>query len=979
MRTALGPLVALHLAVGCGNEGDGTDTTPNSPPTIVITSPSDGQPFVYPSIVTVVVQVADPNDGPTELLLAWSGSAITGGSPQRPDANGEASLDLTPGPGEHDVTVAVSDPEGESDSATVTFSVALDVDQDGYGPDDCDDTNADIHPGATEICNGVDDDCAGGPDDGLTFTAWYTDSDLDGHGDPATEITSCEDLSTTHVTDGTDCDDLVATTFPGAPELCNGIDDDCANGADDGLVFTSWYDDADGDGWGNGATEVSSCDDLSATHVLDGTDCDDTSAALDHDDVDQDGTDTCAGDCNDLNATIEPGATETCNGADDDCADGIDEGFPTTDWYADTDQDGYGNPTALTMTCVDLSATHVLDATDCDDTSAALNHDDADLDGIDSCAGDCDDNNQAVFPGAVEVCNTIDDNCVDGIDENVGKMDWFTDLDQDGYGDPTTLEESCLDLSATHVTDGTDCDDSDATLNNDDEDQDGFVSCLGDCDDLNALVNPEASDICNGGIDDDCNTATVETAMVDGVGYASLTDAVTDVADGGTVVLCAGVVFTSELSVIDKMVTISGAGPDRSATTLDGSGAPKNNALLVVLPGGELHLQSLTITGAPGGAVKGSSAGGTISADDVWFLENETSGNGGAITGTTITITNSEFTNNEASLGGAVFAMSGGLLTVTDTLFEGNTATLDGGAFHTASPATFTGVDVVDNVASGDVVLGNGGGGGVVVASAGLVTFTDTLFSANEAVGGGALWVIGASIDAGDTTTFEGNVAFSPATSYGGAVLMQAAGNAVTWTGGVFLDNVSDGGAGFAAGGGMVLDANDDGAALGSIVASDIVLDGNETVSPPGANTGGGIWTQGAPISILDTVTMNNISDYGAGTSLNSAGGDLVTLERVEYRANVGVHAGATDIFDADVEMTDCIIEENVGDFVMAVQYGAVLVDFNGTLSVVTSDLGVGANDNVPFDVRVNAGMFPTYNYGNGVSFFCDIATADCI
>jgi len=976
MRTALGPLVVLHLAVGCANDDGGTDTLPNSPPTITITSPSDGQPFIYPATVTVTVQVADPDDGPTELLLAWSGSVITGGTPQRADGSGMATLDLTPQPGDYDVTVSVSDPAGDSDSATVTFSVSPDVDQDGYGADDCDDTDPDVHPGATEICNGIDDDCANGADDGLTFTDWYTDADMDDFGDAATEISSCEDLSTTMVTDGTDCDDQVDTTFPGAPELCNGVDDDCANGADDGLVFLSWYDDVDGDDWGNPDTEISSCDDLSATQVLDGTDCDDTSAVLNHDDADMDGTDSCAGDCNDLNAGVEPGAAETCNGIDDDCDINIDEGFATTDWYADTDQDGYGNPAALTATCLDLSATHVLDATDCDDTSATLNHDDADKDGIDSCTGDCDDEDATILPGAKEVCNGLDDNCVDGIDEGFKLTDWFADTDEDGYGDPKSLEQSCLDLSDTHVLDNTDCDDSDATLNNDDADRDGFASCLGDCDDANALVNPEEMEVCNG-IDDDCNAATPETAMVDGVGYSSITDAVADVADGGTVELCDGVVFPDLITTIDKLVTIKGAGPDRSASTIDGSDAPKNNGMFVVLPTGELHLQTLTITNGIAGAVKGTTAGGTIIVDDCLFLDNDTPGNGSAISGRDITITNSEFTGNEATLGGAVFTFAGGFLTVTDTLFEGNVATLDGGAFHSASPVVFTGVDVIGNTANGSVVLANGGGGGVITATSGLSTFTDTLFSDNLAGSGGALWVIGASVDAGDTTTFESNVA-SASTAYGGAVYMQASGNAITWTGGVFLDNISTA-SGFAAGGGMVLDANDVGVAVGSIVASGIVLDGNQTDGPPANSTGGGIWTQGAPLSILDTVTMNNTSDYGAGTSLNLAGGDTVTLENVEYRGNVGVHAGATDIFDADVEMTDCIIEENVGDVYLGVQYGALLVDVGGTLQVTKSDLGVGAEDNVPFDVLVNSGMFPTYSYGDGVTFFCDIATADCI
>jgi predicted outer membrane repeat protein len=794
MRTALWTLIVLYLATGCGDPTGSDTALQNTPPSITLTSPSDGSSFLEGQVVPLALEVDDPDEADlAALTLAWTGSGLPENPPEHVAANGSLLLDLTPAPGAHEITVVVTDPDGDSGSATVTFTVVPDGDGDGYGSDDCNDDDPDIHPGAAEVCNG--------------------------------------------------------------------IDDDCANGADDGLVFVDWYDDADADGYCDPATGSSSCDDRSATHVVDGTDCDDGSAALNHDDVDFDGTDTCAGDCDDLDAAVEPGATEVCNGIDDDCADGIDEGFPTTDWYADTDQDGYGDPGSVVATCLDLSATRVLDGSDCDDSDAALNHDDAD--------------------------------------------------------------------------------------------DDGSSSCLGDCNDLDALVNPNQEEVCNGGIDDDCDLGTVETAMVDGVGYSSLADAVAGAPAGGTVELCAGVFYPATAINVSKVVTIVGAGPDRSASTLDGSDA-SNNAMFVVSAAGELHLESLIVQNAPAGAVRGTGGAGVVFADDVTFLDNATSGNGGAISAKTLTVSNSTFTGNDATLGGAVFVFAGGLLTVTDSTFDGNAALLDGGAFHTASPAVFT-----------------RGGGGVLTANGALVTFADTLFSDNTAYSGGALWVVGTSVEVDEFTTFDGNLADNPGTAYGGGVWIQASGKAVTWTGGTFVGNVSDAG-GFAAGGGMVLDANDVGAAMGSIVASWMVLDGNATVGPAGANTGGGIWTQGAPITILDTITMNNTSDYGAGTSVNSGGGDVISMERVEYRGNKGVHAGATDIYDASLEMVDCIIEENVGDLFMGVQYGALLVDLNGDLTVTTSDLGVDAADNSPFDVLVNAGMLPTYDYGDGVSFFCD-------
>jgi hypothetical protein len=259
---------------------------------------------------------------------------------------------------------------------------AADGDEDGDGfPDseDCDDDDGSVNPGAEELCNGVDDDCDGEVDEGVDATAWYADADGDGHGDAEVFEEACEPPDG-YVADGDDCDDAEPAAFPGAAEICDGVDNDCDGDIDDadadvdlGTVV-DWFPDLDGDGFGAG-TPV--------------TQCSPPDAHVDNDD-----------DCDDTDPEVSPDAIEVCNDVDDDCDERIDDDDSDLDlstatiWYTDADSDGYGESGSEQIACGGVgSQTDV--------------------------GGDCDDADADVNPGAYDVCgNAIDEDCSGRADES---------------------------------------------------------------------------------------------------------------------------------------------------------------------------------------------------------------------------------------------------------------------------------------------------------------------------------------------------------------------------------------------------------------------------------------------------------------------------------------------------------------------------------------------------------------------------------
>ena len=388
---------------------------------------------------------------------------------------------------DNDCDAAIDGDDPDFDPSTLR-AYYVDGDGDGYGDpateelscspiadrietaDDCDDTNSAINPAADEICDegDVDEDCDGLADDldSSTLTdgmaTSYGDLDGDGYGDPGNALSSCDPIDG-YVANSDDCDDGAAAVNPAATEICDelDVDEDCSGAADDADAgvdpggFSTFFADTDGDGFGDAGATVDQCD-PGGGYIVDNTDCDDSAAA------------------------INPGATEVCDAADVDenCNGSADDADATLDtttqtfYYTDGDGDGYGDvgATGAGHCEGDEPAGVVVDNTDCDDTSAAVN------------------------PGATEVCDAADtdEDCDGDIDDADASLDlstqltYYTDGDGDGYGDVGAT-------GAGHC---------------EGDQPSGMVIDNTDCDDATASVNPGATEICDAlDVDEDCSGA----------------------------------------------------------------------------------------------------------------------------------------------------------------------------------------------------------------------------------------------------------------------------------------------------------------------------------------------------------------------------------------------------------------------------------------------------------------------------------------
>jgi hypothetical protein len=383
---------------------------------------------------------------------------------------------------------------------------ATDVDGDGVTPDqgDCDDDDANVLPGASEICDGVDNNCSGHVDE-------YVKNSCGLCAPEPLEI--CDGLDN-------NCNGLIddgavnacGVCGPAPVEVCDGVDNDCDGQVDEGLTNACG---------GCGRLPVEACDGVD-------NDCDNQIDEGCDVDLDADGVTPRDGDCNDGVAIVHHGASETCDGIDNDCDGWIDDGCTPPAETEPNDAIGSCDDLALPgritgvvsngpdadRYCIDIDvagAVVLFDVDARDDGSPldahielygpdgaliaqnndaisdpdtglftrdpALEHEfeqagsyvvrvraagtgstaggaasyaleargvggciDLDGDGIAQCDGDCDDANASIHPGAVDVCNGLDDDCSFGPDDRcVGSCLDDTMEPNDTAGAPVAL------------------------------------------------------------------------------------------------------------------------------------------------------------------------------------------------------------------------------------------------------------------------------------------------------------------------------------------------------------------------------------------------------------------------------------------------------------------------------------------------------------------------------------------------------------
>lgn len=256
--------------------------------------------------------------------------------------------------------------DGFIDEALPIFTYYLDLDGDGFGDGgapldtclqsapfgfstndlDCRDDDSTINPDRNELCDEIDNDCNGFVDDGIPMFTYFRDSDGDGYGNGSIVKDTCWfDPPIGFCDNNLDCNDDDFEINPDVFEICDGVDNDCNGDIDDFLPLNAYFFDNDGDGFGDPAIRMDTCQNFAPNGFV-----------------------TNAMDCNDDNPLINPNSPEICDEIDNNCNGRVDDNIPYFTYFEDSDGDGFGNAESSIYICYDMPPVgYVTDNTDCDD------------------------------------------------------------------------------------------------------------------------------------------------------------------------------------------------------------------------------------------------------------------------------------------------------------------------------------------------------------------------------------------------------------------------------------------------------------------------------------------------------------------------------------------------------------------------------------------------------------------------------------
>ena len=465
-------------------------------------------------------------------------------------------------------------------------------------------------------------------------------------------------------------------------------------------------------------------------------------------DYDQDGFANDV-DCDDLRPEVHPEAPEVCDNRDNNCDGIIDDDDPMLEtdivWYEDNDGDGFGNPDSITNSCI-IPSGHVGEAQDCDDTNADIH------------------------PDAEEICDGLDNNCNEHIDDedptilSTELIPIILDEDGDGFGGIDSLGYACtMDNAATNSL---------------------------DCDDTNPNIHPHATDHCDGA-DNNCDgiidpfdelvvilddgtpqviDITQEIHIAEGMELHNCYDSITPVERLGIETSLSWYNHREDAQLIGSVIIYVNNNVNIYDLNIDVTGSFSNEicdentcypGLMCTMDDNVLFSNGSIKNGynVEGGNVFVRACNLTLENSDVFNGLSER-GAGVYVEFGSLALQNSYITGNQATQGGGIYIKEG-TLTGDYTHISFNHAQ-EGGGIYAKETELSTSLLLQNNTAE------RGGAGWIMDGSGGL---NDSLINDNVADQGGAFYVSGGSLQLLGST-LNSNIADT-----GGHVWLENTGN----------------------------------------------------------------------------------------------------------------------------------------------------------------------------------------------------------